>query len=129
MARIDYEMSVWGQTSSYSGRAYCDINGKALPCSIQTRGHGKLSQGTGSVHSDDFLAGVFRIDVCGGRRAAATDNDITVIHYKIDGSEEVFQHIDFAPEKVKRFAEKFNLEADCYHCKCLDSHLQRASQE
>ena len=132
MSIFSYEMRSGATTSYYSGVAYCDINGKSLPCRIQTAGHGKFGNGTGTVHSDNYTDGVFGIFVSGSRRFHSmrdcpANGEMVISHYKIDGTVTPFAHEDFAPESVRRFAEIFCKEADCYHCRCLESHLQTAS--
>jgi len=125
MAIINYRMSSHASTSYFTGEAWCDKNGKALPCKIQTAGHGKFGNGWGSVHSDVYPDGVYQVEVGGARRGHP---EIVIRHYAIDGTSSVFPHEDLAPENVRRFAVKFAVEADCYHCKCLQAHLQRASE-
>ena len=119
MSFLKISAETWGMSNTYTGRAYVSPEGQACPVKIRTSGHGKYSSGDGYITSADYPQGVYLVEV---------DQDgINITHYPVTGETSPFHDYRLAPEAVIRFAEKFAMVANCYHCKCLDKHLAAAS--
>ena len=120
MACLEINCGVWGARNTFDGEAWVSPEGKTCPIKIQTSGHGKYSSGKGFITSEEYPNGVFRISV--------SQNGIEIKKYEPDGTIANFHDYRLASTKIIRYAEKFQTEADCYHCKCLSKHLQKSEE-
>lgn len=109
----------WGMTNTWQGHAFVDPDGQACPVHIKPAGHGKFSFGQNRIYTDDYPEGVYLVEV--------RTEEINITFYPPEGGKEKLRSV-LAPEPVQKFAIAFNKEANCYHCKCLESHLQAASE-
>ena len=109
---------VWGMTNTYEGHAFCDPQGQHVPVKIKEHGHGKYSSGYAKVTNKEYPSGIYKVTTNSG--------DIAIDFYPPEGGVEKLQDYRMAPKKVVKFAENFDSESDCYHCKCLEEHLQNA---
>ena len=109
----------WGMTNTFEGHAYVTPEGKAAKVKVKTYGHGKYSKGSAYASTKQYPKGLYRVDV--------SHRGIDIKFYPPEGGVEKVRPV-LAPEPVQRFAVIFHGEADCYHCKCLQSHLQVASK-
>ena len=120
MKALEISARTWGMTNTSVGRAFVGPDGQACQVNIRTYGCGKFSRGEGRIFSTDYPEGVYEV-VVGNRRV------IAITFYPPSGGMKKMQPV-LAPEPVQRFAQKFKDEADCYHCKCLQRHLNKASK-
>lgn len=109
----------WGMTNTWEGHAYVSSDGHACPVNIRTAGHGKYSFGKNRIYSDKYPEGVYRVDINTG--------EIDITYFPPEGGVKKLRPV-LAPEPVQKFARVFAEEANCYHCKCLQHHLDVASR-
>ena len=119
MKGLEISSHTWGMTSTWEGHAFVSPQGQACPVKIKTHGPGKYSTGYNRIYTDDYTQGVYRVDIWNG--------EIEITYYPPEGGKERIRPV-LAPEPVQKFAVVFAEKANCYHCKCLDNHLEAASR-
>ena len=119
MGRLDFTSSTWGMTNTFDGRAVVSPSGHALAVRVKTSGDGKFSTGEGFALSSDYPEGVYSV--------AVSQDGIEISHFPATGGVKPLPDYRLAPEPVILFAEELRRQADCYHCKCLERHLQAAT--